>query len=173
MRKQRRLPSPWILIGVLCLVGAFLWRSSTGPANELGAELRELARIVSAPDGDDPVARANRIRDAVARNVAPDAIIDVEEAPGLDADPAALTAALVGLVTPGEAAVVELTSIDLEIVGDGASANVDARLGSDVGRDLHARQRRLNLRLARATDHWRVTSATMRAATDPEPEARP
>jgi len=140
---------------------------------EIRAELGALARAVSAPPGDDPVARERRIRAAVERSLAPDAVLDVEEAPGLTADPGALGRVLTGLVVPGEASVVELTAVEIEARGDAADARVDVRLAGDVGRDLHARQRRLSLRLVRRGERWQVVAAGMRAATDPEPEARP
>lgn len=156
------------------LVGILWWRGAGGgPGAELRAELAELARVVSAPPGDDPVERERRIRAAVERSVSPDAVLDVEEAPGLRAEPGALTRALSGLVAPGEASVVELTAVEIEARGDAADAAVDVRVGGDVGRDLHARQRRLTLRLVRRGGQWRVVAAEMRAATDPEPEARP
>lgn len=174
MRSTRRGFWSWLLVGGVALAGLLWWRGAgRGPAAEIHGELGALARAVSAPPGEDPAERERRIRAAVERSVAPDAVLDVEEAPGLSAEPGALARALTGLVAPGEASVVELTAIEVEVQGDAARAVVDARLGADVGRDLHARQRRLSLRLVRRGDRWRVVAAGMRAATDPEPEARP
>jgi len=174
VRSARRRPRWWLLLGGTALAGLVWWRGATrGPAAEIRAELGELARAVSAPPGADPAERERRIRAVVERSLAPDAVLDVEEAPGLGAEPGALARALTGLVAPGEASVVELTAIEVEVRGDVARAIVDARLGADVGRDLHARQRRLSLRLVRRDGRWRVVAAGMHAATDPEPEARP
>jgi hypothetical protein len=174
VRARRSLPWPWLVaLGVVVLVA--IWRCSAPPTEEqaVRAELRAFAAAVSAPAGDDPSQRAARIRDAVARSVAPDAALEVEEASAVTIDPEKLSRALVGLVAPGEVAVAELTSAHVELAGAAAVVDAEVRLGGDVGRDLHARHRRLRLRLARTDEHWRAVAVTVYAETEAEPEARP
>lgn len=175
VRSDRHRLWPWLFGLVLIVMGAWLCAAEDDSGDpEIAALLRELAARISAPSGDDPAERATRIAATVAAHVAPGAVLEIEEMPELGGDPEQLAAALIALVAPGETAVVELMTTEIRRLGAAsAAAWVDVRVGGDVGRDLHARQRRLTLRLEHDGARWQIVAAAMPARADPEPEPRP
>jgi ketosteroid isomerase-like protein len=160
------------MLALLVIVAVGFW-VPRGTESTVEDELRQLARELSAAPGDTPTSRRARVEAAVHRYVSPDARLRIAEAPAVTGPDADLVAVLVGLIRPDEEADVELTRIEARVGSDIATAQVDARVSGDTGRDLHAPHRQLTLRLKRTGSGWRIVDADVPAATLPEPEPRP
>lgn len=170
---KRWLAVGGIILGVVLVAYSLL----SGDTDEelIRARLAQLTTAVRIDKGEDPMARAARVRRAFDETVTRDVVVRIPTLPDSGQGRAALLRVALGATQRYWTGQVKLsdTSVRLDADKRGASVKSEATLTATDSSGLHRQRRHVVLRLTRTHDGWRISSVEVGAPPDPPPEARP